>query len=244
MIELLDASVEEVLAGSAGMLRAHGGGTAEQLVDPLDRVAASRQRRSGDARRVLAGRVAVRLLAAHRLGHDVTECARITVRRDCTDCGAPHGRPRVTGLSVSSSTSGDRVLAAVGSEESGVGVDVERIPAALFADFDEFALHPLERRRLAAHPTALEARIGIWVQKEAVLKSAGLGLRSPMDALLVNDGCTAGAPGGWQQVAQGAHPDLIHRVVRSLDRSFGYRGAVSATTPQEIRAMHLDGTRA
>ncbi|GMA31334.1 hypothetical protein GCM10025875_13260 [Litorihabitans aurantiacus] len=158
------------------------------MVDDVDRVAAARRRRPDDARRTLAGRAALRLLVLTRTGRPLADAPELVIERRCEDCDSPHGRPRTAGLSLSTSGSGERVLVAVGPEEACVGVDVETAtPAALERSpgLDEFTLHPRERDAVARAADPGRARLQRWVEKEAVLKAAGLGLRLPPHEVLL-----------------------------------------------------------
>lgn len=248
MIDVLDASVDEVLRAcdrAAGVRSGEGAGL---LVDDLDRAASTRKRRPADARRTLAGRAALRLVTAARLGLDVASAASIPVDRACERCSVPHGRPRVAGLSASSSSSYDRVLVAVADSAVSVGVDVERIPEHLFSGFDDVALHPHERDTLPPTPVGIAARIGRWVEKEAVLKSVGIGLGSPMDALRVapppRDVSTVGGvvvdPPQWRHVSEAGTPGLVGLAVTALPAPRGYRSALAAREPQRVRLLDLD----
>jgi len=79
------------------------------------------------------------------------------------------------------------VLTAAGEHRHQVGVDLEAIPEQVFAGFDEYALHPTERRIIspADGEQADRTRIEYWVLKEAVLKAAGVGLTLPPAQLML-----------------------------------------------------------
>lgn len=101
----------------------------------------------------------------------------VAVHRRCTTCGGPHGKPRVPGVEVSVSHSGDLVVVAVaGSVE--VGVDVE-LPGHLdVASVAPFALGATEQDDLAALPPERhsDTLLRWWTRKESVLKMTGEGL--------------------------------------------------------------------
>lgn len=183
MIDLLSASVAEVLRACDRAAGVHDGTGAQRLVDDIDRSAVARRRRPDDARRTLAGRAAVRLVAAARLGVDVADAASLTLVRTCTVCGVPHGRARGPGLTASSSSSYDHVLVAVADDAASVGVCVERIPERLFSTTDVVALHPAERGVPSRVASAIDLRIGRWVEKDAVRRSVGTGRESPLNML-------------------------------------------------------------
>lgn len=113
------------------------------------------------------------------------EVAAVRTGSLCPRCGSSaHGRPYVLPAPgwapphVSLSRTDGLVLIAV-TAAGPVGVDVERIDAAVFAGLDDVALHPAEQA-----PDAV-ARARTWVRKESLLKAAGLGLAvDPRDVRL------------------------------------------------------------
>lgn len=279
MITLLDASVDEVLAacrtlrddGRVGSVTAEPravdvagsaeryvdvAGSAERFVDAADREAAARRQRPSDARRTLAGRAALRLLAAARLGVPVGLASQIVVDRTCSTCRLPHGRPRIAGLSVSTSSADGRVLVAVadeGADEGAdLGVDIERVPSSVFDGFDDFVLHPDERGRFAVgtgSSSETEARLTCWVEKEAVLKAVGVGLASPPHELLVAarsvdhtlPSCADMiGPWEWRPVEQAGATEAVGLSVTELPTKPGYRAAIAARVPTRIHAVDID----
>jgi len=130
-----------------------------------------------------------RFVAGHALlRHVVAECwslvpAAVALTFTCARCGGPHGRPVAVPpegrppVHLSLAHAGDRVLVAA-SPAGPVGVDVEVVAGAAFAGFDDVALDPQERARLAqvAPADAAAGRARVWVRKESVLKATGDGL--------------------------------------------------------------------
>ena len=241
------STVGATSAGAAGRTEVEA---AEQLVDASDREAAARRRRPADARRTLAGRVALRLLVTARLGVPASLASQVTVDRTCRTCGEPHGQPRVAGLSVSTSGSDGRVLVAVADKGIEVGVDIERVPGSVFDGFDDVALHPDEKQHFAevAPGAGVAARLTCWVEKEAVLKAAGVGLASPLHQLLVarvpDDYALPSradmiGPWEWRAVLQAGTPDAVGLAVSELPTHRGYRSAVAARVPTRIHAVDL-----
>jgi 4'-phosphopantetheinyl transferase len=225
---------------------------ARQVVDSADREAAARRQRPDDARRTLAGRVALRLLVAVRLGVPVSLASQIVVDRTCSTCHLPHGRPRVAGLSVSTSSSEERVLVAVAEEGTEVGVDIERVPPTVFDGFDDFVLHPDERERfgpVTRGASGTAARLSCWVEKEAVLKAVGVGLASPPhelllatrpdDAVLPTRADMIGA-WEWRLVEQAGVAEALGLSVTELPTEPGYRSAIAARVPARIQAVDID----
>lgn len=97
------------------------------LVELLD--ATERSRLAGldlpaDRARFVVGVALLRTVAAEYLG---TAPADVEIDRTCSECGGPHGRPRIAGgPHVSVSHSGVLVVVAT-CGSAGVGVDVQRI---------------------------------------------------------------------------------------------------------------------
>jgi 4'-phosphopantetheinyl transferase len=116
----------------------------------------------------------------------------LTAAYSCPECGTgpelDHGRPcyllgsAPAGLLLSLSRShGWALLAAgpAGTAGAAVGVDLERSSGVGFPGFDDVALTPAERQRLAAlaPDEAMSWRAAAWARKEALLKARGTGLR-------------------------------------------------------------------
>jgi 4'-phosphopantetheinyl transferase len=154
--------------------------------DDVDRIAALR--RPIDRARFATGRALLRLLVAARVG---IAAADVQLEVRCPGCGGGHGRPLVLGppdeapVHVGVSHAGDWVLVAVAGRA--VGVDVESCGQTEFAGFDDLALTAEEQRALAGMPTPDRpvARTTAWVQKEAILKLHGIGLRAEPSSVQV-----------------------------------------------------------
>ncbi|GGE59759.1 4'-phosphopantetheinyl transferase family protein [Nesterenkonia cremea] len=159
----------------------------EDAVAREDHENSLRKRNPADRLRALSARAALRLIATHRTGRNLKDAAQLDIQHSCRQCGGPHGRPELDGVSLSSSSSARHVLAAAAEHRHHVGVDLEAIPEQVCAGFDEYALHPTERRIFS--PThgeqADQKKIEYWVLKEAVLKAAGVGLTLPPAQLLL-----------------------------------------------------------
>ncbi|MFC7430034.1 MULTISPECIES: 4'-phosphopantetheinyl transferase family protein [unclassified Agrococcus] len=244
MIDVLATSVDDVHAIADRVAGAARGAGARALVDDADREAADAKVRADDARRTLAGRAALRMLVAARAGIPVARAASLPVDRTCVRCGAPHGQPRIDGLSVSTSTSGGHVLVAVGAGEARVGVDVELLRTELWTGFDEYVLHPEERGAVPAGEAGVAHRIRVWAEKEAVLKAAGLGLRAAPARLRISGVETPGGwptgagvldPGAWRPVASTDVREAAGSWVTSVDVGEDAWGVLAASAPQPIR---------
>lgn len=259
MIHLVLSTVDEVLGVGERLARGGdgtgdrpvgttGGSGAVSLVAAADLVAADRRREDRDRRRTLAGRLALRLLACAVEGRPASEAASLVVDRTCDECGEPHGRPRLSGRSASTSTSGDLVAVAVADESLSVGVDVQEHPEALWAGFDDYALHPGERAAVPSGPDGLAHRVQLWTDKEALLKSVGTGLRSDPSGFRVaataSGGLVSAAAGAdWRPLAQVDDPRLSTGWVATVDVGRGAAASVAAARPTPIRAWTMSGQR-
>lgn len=168
-----------------------GGGLSHlgEAAAQADHEAAGAKRNPADRRRALTARAALRLTAAQHDGSSLNDAAQLDIRRECQQCGRPHGRPQLAGMTLSSSSSAGHVFTAAATPQQQLGVDLEAIPERLFSAFDEYALHPTERLALDSMNAtqAHRTRIQRWVLKESVLKAAGIGLTLPPEQLLIGD---------------------------------------------------------
>nr|WP_241429253.1 4'-phosphopantetheinyl transferase superfamily protein [Agrococcus sp. ARC_14] len=149
-------------------------------------------------------------------------------------------------MSLSSSTSGDLVLAVVGPADASVGVDVEVVPHELWRGFDAYALHPRERDGRPGAPTHIEERLAVWTEKEAILKAAGVGLRLAPSRLLLGG---VGEAQRWSAPRRGVHwrtlaesGDARTAGMRSTQVAVrpDARAAVAATSALPVRRRSLD----
>jgi 4'-phosphopantetheinyl transferase len=108
--------------------------------------------------------------------------AGVAVDRECEHCGGQHGRPRLpgTGLEASITHSGDVVAVAL-TGGAPVGVDVEAIGAGAYEPLLARVCTPAE----LPHVRTARDFYTVWTRKEAVLKAAGTGLRTPMGQVTV-----------------------------------------------------------
>lgn len=120
----------------------------------------------------------------------------LTAAYSCPECGTgpelDHGRPGYllgeapADLLLSLSRSHGWALLAAGppgaagvAATGAVGVDLEHSSGVGFPGFDDIALTPAERQRVAAlaPEEAMPWRAAAWARKEALLKAHGYGLR-------------------------------------------------------------------
>ncbi|MEO3934250.1 4'-phosphopantetheinyl transferase superfamily protein [Micrococcaceae bacterium Sec7.4] len=229
------AAVQDA-AGRAGGLDA--------FLSPEERNASLRFRRAEDRLDYAASHALFRLLAAWRLGRAPEDAAVLDVRRTCAGCGGTdHGKPSVGGVAVSMSRSHGTVMAVAGPAGASLGADIERVPAEVFAGFDDFALAPEERPGPDGPELTDAGRIRLWVAKEAVLKAAGLGLAvDPSSVLLVPAG-SAGSAGsstaGTLRSKSRGNPAVHGLLVCPVPAPGGYAAAVAATAGLPAQSVSL-----
>lgn len=131
----------------------------------------------------LAGRALIRDLLRRDDGERV-----VTLDSTCGRCGAPHGRPRAPGLSLSVSHGDDLVAVAVGPASASLGVDVEPLAHA---------------GRLAEIATLFRADapdLAAWTRIEAAVKADGRGFAIDPAEVTLRVRSDASAPGVWSAV--------------------------------------------
>lgn len=147
---------------------------APHLVDLLDadeRARLGRFRRVADAARYLAAHALARLALAGPLGVDP---GSLTFDRTCR-CGQPHGKPRLTGPGPGFSLTHAGHLVGVAVHAGPVGLDVEQVRP--LSDLAAMAAHACAPGETVADTGAF---FRLWTRKEALLKSTGEGLSTPM----------------------------------------------------------------
>ncbi len=223
------------------------------LLTPAEQARLDRLRHAADRDRFATGRALARVVVGEWLGiaaHDVALVSR------CPTCGGTdHGVPTVlpAGLPalapgpvqpsdgstvprVSVSHAGAVVAVAV-TDAGPVGIDTEPVTGAVFAGFDDVALAGSEVQALRADAgrgteaddssLPAEARLRLWVRKEAVLKATGRGLATdPRDVLVPGWDEPARVlrlpgepdPGGWRLWEPELRPGYVTTVaVRAAD---------------------------
>lgn len=261
-----DAGIEYVAVPSAAVRDAaalagpggYGGlfGGLGAFLSPRERDASLRFRRPADRLDYPASHALFRLLAARWLGLPAADAAGLDIRRTCAGCGSTdHGKPSIEGVAMSMSRSHGTVMAAAAPAGTSLGADIERVPAQVFAGFDDFALAPEERWGrdgigLTGPELTDAGRIRWWVAKEAALKAAGVGLAmDPSSVRLVpaRSGGTAGMAGtagsagpAGTLLAECAGNAAVHGlVVTPVPAPDGYAAAVAAPGGLPARAVSL-----
>lgn len=118
----------------------------------------------------------------------------VTVTHACAHCGSTeHGRPgaRLSGAAsalcwVSFSAAAGYAVAAA-CARSAIGVDIESVARISAHHVDDVLLHPEERRVFEdlEPDRARRYLASLWVSKEAVVKSTGVGLRVDLTGILI-----------------------------------------------------------
>jgi len=143
--------------------------------DEIDR--ALRFRFERDRRRYVVGRARMRAILGEYLGQSPSQLRF---------CYGPHGKPALSARTVGFNLSRSHELGVLAVQrDPEVGVDVELLrpfPEAL--DIAKRFFAPQEYERLLSRPSTdlVAAFFDYWTRKEAVVKSAGLGLSQPIDA--------------------------------------------------------------
>ena len=211
-------------------------GGLDVFLSPQERAASQRFLRGEDRLDYAASHVLFRVLAASRLGLAPDDAAGLDVRRACAGCGSTgHGKPSIEGTGLSMSRSRGTVMVAAGPPGCSLGADIERVPAQVFAGFDDFALAPEERPGPLGTEVSDAGRIRLWVAKEAALKAAGLGLAvDPSSVRLV----PAGTSGSLRAESPG-NPAVHGLLVTPVPAPGGYFAAVASAAGPPAGAVSL-----
>lgn len=206
------------------------------LLDDIERTRYGNYRRDADKQRFLTGRALIRGVAAAELGRQPRD---ITIDSSCFDCGKPHGKPKVEGLEVSISHSGDWVALAV-TDRAPVGVDVEEVRDAEIDGLAGIAFSPAELATFESVPHADRkgAFFTYWSRKEAVVKATGKGMTVPMSKLTLtgHDEPPKVVASGTAEVAVAT----VHMV--DLTPGDGYRASVAVFGTEAPEVTERDAT--
>lgn len=190
------------------------------LLDGHERGRLHRLRRPADRARYLAAHaLARRVLAGSGAG-------ALVIDRTCR-CGEPHGKPALPGGPEFSMThAGDLVGVAV--HDRPVGLDVEQ--ARPMTDLAGVAAHACSPAETVTDPAGF---FRLWTRKEALLKTTGRGLTSPMS------GITLDGPHVAAWTGDGAPDEPVWLV--DLAPAPGYAAAVAGFGPTAPRVVEEDG---
>ncbi|WP_459315131.1 4'-phosphopantetheinyl transferase family protein [Arthrobacter sp. TMT4-20] len=211
-------------SGVAQTLEPLGG--LDRFLPATVRAAADRLQHEQDRLTYRAAHAVFRLMAARLLGATPSEAAALPVTRSCRTCGSGlHGKPAIEGVELSLSRSAGSLLVASAPAGHPIGADIEHIPDAVFDGFDAYALSVPEREQLRADD--VDARLQLWVAKEAVLKATGHGLSiEPSTFSIAGNSCTG--------LAAAEHLKLTW-----VGPPVGYAAAIAAPAASELAATEL-----
>jgi 4'-phosphopantetheinyl transferase len=204
------------------------------LLDDVERSRYEGYRREIDKQRFLTGRALIRGVVGTELG---VAPGDVAIDASCFDCGKPHGKPKVAGLEVSISHSGDWVALAL-TDSAPVGVDVEEVRDADVDGLAGIAFSPAE---LTAFETVAPAHrkaafFTYWARKEAVVKATGKGMSVAMSKLTLS-----GYDEAPRVVASNApEVDVAAVHMADLDVGDGYRACVAVFGAEEPKVTERD----
>lgn len=207
------------------------------LLDDIEQTRYEGYRRDVDKQRFLTGRALIRGVAAAELGISPKD---VTIDASCFDCGKPHGKPKVDGLEVSISHSGDWVALAL-TDTTPVGVDVEEVRDAEVDGLAGIAFSPAELTvfERVAPADKKAAFFTYWSRKEAVVKATGKGMSVAMSKL------TLSGHDEPPRVVSSRAPEVdiagVHMV--DLDAGSAYRACVAVFGTDEPKVTERDATR-
>ena len=196
-------------------------------VSAREMATALRYRRRQDAVRHVVGRALTRALLARELG-----IPKLTEEFSTNAWDKPV--LPASGIEFSISHSGSFVWTAV-SRAGAIGIDIERVDAAV--DYHDLAgiFHPAECSAIRALPAQLarDAFYRCWTRKEAVVKALGEGLSRPLTSFRV---LTDVAASNWLV----APPPTAAKGWTCLDlpSTAGYHVSVAAMSPELTIAFH------
>jgi len=152
----------------------------------------------------------------------------VELRRECDECGRPHGRPRLPGTGLHASITHSGMLVGVAlTAAAPVGLDVEQVTSRPVLDLVRLVSGPGE---VIADS---EAFYRSWCRKESVVKATGEGLRVPLQEVLVP------APAGRPGLVRVRGAELDARTT-DLRPGAGYRAAVTVLTAAPARVVQRE----
>jgi 4'-phosphopantetheinyl transferase len=209
--------------------RADADSSLAALLDDAERGRLAAYHRVEDRDRFLVGCTLAKTAIASYEGGPARRPAAVALDRTCTNCGKPHGKPRVkdSDLELSVSHSGDRIAVAV-ARATPVGVDVEWTagrqrdrPDDEQAGLERYVLSEAEQAALTAGTRRRDFLVA-WTRKEAVTKATGDGLRVPFKDVVVSPAQSPPAVIAWP------YPDPPDTVALfDLDAGDGYVAALA-----------------
>ena len=196
------------------------------VLDAHERERLARFRRAGDQARYLAAHALTRLVLGRELN---VPPHKLELDRTCR-CGQQHGKPRLADADApgfSLTHAGDVVGVAV--HAGPVGLDVEQVRE--LADLPSMARHVRSPVEDDVGPAGF---FRLWTRKEALLKSTGGGLATPMSAITL-DGPAVRA---WTGPGAPAGPVWLRDLRPPAP---GYVGALAGPGPVAPTVVQADG---
>lgn len=212
------------------------------LLSPAEVKRSDRLRHASDRIAYRCAHLALRLVAARRLGADVRSAGDLEFTRCCRSCGGPHGKPQVTDAEVSLSRSGTMVLVGSAPPSSPIGVDIEGLPSEVFPGFDDYVLAPSERTSECTNSD--RRRLELWVAKEAALKTTGHGLSVEPNKLEVvrtgEETSSLDGSGAWaSSIRAPDYPDIDGLNLASVPCRPSHAAALSCADRLPVTALTL-----
>jgi 4'-phosphopantetheinyl transferase len=186
------------------------------VLTPAESDRAARFHFEVDRRRSIVARAALRHLLSRHLD--------IEPRQFCFELGES-GKPFLpqSDIKFNISHSGDVVAIALAADKVGIDIEAKHEIAEMAALAARFFSRD-EAERVRAARDASDQFFRIWTMKEAIVKSAGLGLGLPLDCFTVPASASAPEP----IIPAGDAPISADWFVVELDVREGYSGAVAA----------------
>lgn len=195
------------------------------LLDETENARRSAYRRADDRARFTVAAALLRLVLAAELR---ICAAAVPIDRTCTDCGRPHGKPRIVDHDVHVSVSHSGAKVAVGlTYVAPIGLDVEMISSRAVEGLEPFYLTPHEP---VQQP---EDFFTYWCRKESAVKATGDGMRTPLAEVRVSP---ANHPA--RLVSYRGRP--LVAAIEDLPVGAGYAGAVSVLAPGDLELVVAD----
>jgi 4'-phosphopantetheinyl transferase len=170
--------------------RADASSDLRHLLDETERTRLDAYSRADDQQRFVVGCATAKLAVGRYLDFPAE---RIEFARTCSNCGRPHGKPRLrvptdAELELSISHAGDFVAVAL-TRQAPIGVDVERLDRSLpIEELAPTVLADTEISALSAMSKKEQCRSFLvwWTRKEAVVKAMGQGFQTPPSEIVVS----------------------------------------------------------
>lgn len=211
------------------------------LLDDVELGRLGRIVRAADRERFVLGCAITRVVLS---GYLALPARAVPLRRQCADCGEPHGKVAVAlarqWVQLSVSHSDDRVVVAF-SADAPIGVDVERIdPRSPVFELAGSVLAESEAQWLWSVPGDLRAAAftSYWCRKEAVVKATGQGLRTSLQSLVVTPPARSA-----RLLESPGSPDPAATFLTDLEVGGEYRAALAVLAADPVQVDRYEAGR-